>query len=80
MYILFRFVIGIFNGGVSLIVYINATEFVGPKYRSLASTLFFICDPVAFGLLGVQAWLIPDWKMLQIITSIPYIVGLIAYW
>ena len=73
-----RFLIGIFQGGPIVIFQVLATEIVGPKHRVLASVLIFIAQSLSFLLLAIQAWFIPNWKYLQIVTTAPYIFLLIV--
>ena len=53
-------------------------ENVLPRYKSLTTAVIFIIYAVSHTLLAMQAWLISDWRMLQILTSAPYIVFLIS--
>ena len=76
IFLFVRFLIGIFQGGPIMLFNILAVELVGPKHRSLATIWMFISYSIAFTLVGIQAWLIPNWKYLQIVTSIPYIPAL----
>ena len=74
-----RFMIGICQGGCFLIITILSTESVGPKYHARVMSYITISQSVASILLGVHAWFIHNWEYLQLFTSIPYLIGLIAY-
>ena len=55
------------------------TELVRPKHHSKVMAYLCISFSVGCIMLGVQAWLIPNRQNLEIATSIPYIIGIIAY-
>ena len=55
------------------------TELVRPKHHSKVMAYLFISFTVGSVMLGVQAWLIPNRQNLEIVTSIPYIIGILAY-
>ena len=80
MFLAMRFVIGLFEGGSYVLITILSTELVGPKHKGIVITIVFISQSVASSMLGIQAWLIPNWKPLLQITSLPYLVGIIGYW
>ena len=75
-----RFVIGLFEGGSYLLIVILSSELVGPKHNGIVIAIVFISQSVGSTMLGIQAWLIPNWKRLLQITSMPYLIGIIGYW
>ena len=72
--------IGLFNGGVCRTLYDMASKLIGQIHGRCTMTVFSISQSAACTMLGVQAWLISDRETLQIVLSIPYIVGILAYW
>ena len=74
-----RLLIGIADRGVVISLYVLATELVGPSYRALSGTIPWFSFDLAFCLTGLQAWLVPHWRALQIIVSAPYIFVL-TFW
>ena len=80
IFVALRFVTGLFQGASFLVIPILSSELVGPKHNGTVMTIILICQSVASALLGIQAWLIPNWKHLLQITSMPYVIGLIGYW
>eukprot|EP00795_Rhopilema_esculentum_P015781 gene15781-7079_t len=75
-----RLVIGIFLAGISLSIFIVATELVGPNYRALSGSLIWFSFTFTLCLIGLQAWLLPDWRLLEMIISAPYIFVLGFWW
>ena len=75
-----RLVIGIFLAGISLSIFIVATELVGPNYRALSGSLIWFSFTLTLCLIGMQAWLLPDWRLLEMIVSAPYIFVLGFWW
>ena len=74
-----RLLIGVFEGGVMLTLFVMASELVGPKYRSITSTQQWFAFTLALCIMGLLAWLVPKWRMLEIILTIPYIFVLVFY-
>ena len=74
-----RLIIGLFEAGVTIQLIIICQEMVRPKHHSQVMAYLFITFTVGCTMLGVQAWLIPNWRILDILTSIPYLIGIIAY-
>ncbi|XP_002158070.2 organic cation transporter protein [Hydra vulgaris] len=79
IFLVLRLIIGILQGGVMLLLFVLATELVGPSYRSLSGTTIWFAFTFALCIMAVQAWLIPNWRTLLIIVSIPYIVLILFY-
>ena len=79
LFFILRLVIGLALGGLSLSIYILATELVGPAFRALSGTIVWFAFTLTLCLIGLQAWLIPDWRILEIIISAPYIFVLL-FW
>lgn len=79
-FFVFRIVVGVCMGGIGLTLFVMASELVGPKYRSVSGIVVFISFTFALCIMAVQAWLVQRWRMLMVITSIPYIVLLVNFW
>ncbi|XP_065676352.1 solute carrier family 22 member 15-like isoform X2 [Hydra vulgaris] len=74
-----RLLMGLLQGGIFLPIFSLTAELVGPKYRSLACTTISLAYSFAQSTIGLQAWLIPNWRHLLIVCSIPYILLLASY-
>lgn len=80
IYALMAFLIGFCQGGIALTIYVMASEFVGPKYKSLTSgALTGLTYTLSLCLLSLQSWLIPEWRKLLVVTSLPYIILLFSF-
>ncbi|XP_057291589.1 organic cation transporter-like protein isoform X2 [Hydractinia symbiolongicarpus] len=79
LFFFLRGMIGFFLGGVILTLFIVCAELVGPKQRALASTLVWFAFTTSLCMLGLQAYLLPDWRLLLKVTSMPYVI-LILLW
>ncbi|KAG0469622.1 hypothetical protein HPP92_016322 [Vanilla planifolia] len=66
-----RFLTGFGTGGVGLCAFVLATEPIGPSKRGVAgmSTFYFFSGGIA--ILSCVAYLIPTWRTLYVVTSIP---------
>ena len=80
VFFIMRLLIGTFNGGFIVACRVIGAELVGTKYISLLNTILNANYPFCFILLGLQAWALPNWTHLQMVVSIPYIIGIAGYW
>jgi len=74
-----RLIIGICQGGVGLTLFIMASELVGPRWRAFATTSIWFAFAMSLVLVAVKAYLVPQWRMLEIISSGPYLLFLGFY-
>jgi len=74
-----RFIIGFFEAGCFITMFVLATELVGPEKRALAGTLVWIYFTVALLVLAMKAFFIRSWRMLLIVSSAPFIF-IVIFW
>lgn len=74
-----RFVIGFFFFSSRIQSYIMLSEFIGNKYRPLATTIFATLTPLMWMVLALQAYLVKNWKILSYINTAPYAFVLLFY-
>ncbi|XP_001628786.3 organic cation transporter-like protein [Nematostella vectensis] len=74
-----RFFSGFFLGGSILTMFVLAAELVGPAKRALSSTMVWFYFTLALMVLGLQAYFIKDWKLLCIISTVPF-VFIFIFW
>ncbi|XP_055382787.1 organic cation transporter protein-like [Condylostylus longicornis] len=79
-YTISRVFIGATTAGVFLVAYVIAMEMVGPSYRLLAGVLYMTFFSFGFMLLAGFAYLIYDWRQLQIALTLPGAIFLCYYW
>ena len=68
-----RVVIGFFEAGCFISLFMLATELVGPEKRALAGTLVWIYFTVALLVFAMKAYFVRSWRTLLIISSAPFI-------
>ncbi|XP_038058414.1 organic cation transporter protein-like [Patiria miniata] len=71
-YTALRFIIAGANFGVYLIGFVLVSEIVGPAYRSFVGTLLAVFFSVGYALLAVIAYLLREWRHLQLAISLPW--------
>ncbi|KAJ7380520.1 hypothetical protein OS493_008985 [Desmophyllum pertusum] len=76
VFVALRFLVGIFAGGGRLIIFVLATESIGPLYRGFAGTMLQVFFAISVALLGLMAYLIPYWQHLTIASALPAVFGL----
>jgi len=79
LFFVLRLIVGVFQGGVGLTLFVMASELVGPKYRSISGTLQWFAFTFALCIMGIQAKLLPKWRTLQMVLSVPYLFILVFY-
>ena len=75
-----RIIIGFFEPGTGVLMFIMAAELVNERYRPLCGIMLSIAFAVALVLLGVQAYFIRRWKTLLIVCTVPYVFVLAFAW
>ncbi|XP_066583217.1 organic cation transporter protein isoform X2 [Prorops nasuta] len=79
-YVIFRLIVGSTTSGVFLVAYVIALEMVGPKKRLVAGVgcqLFFTAGYI---MTAGFAYMITDWRMLQVAITVPSIAFLLYWW
>ncbi|KAL9962625.1 hypothetical protein ACROYT_G031745 [Oculina patagonica] len=74
-----RFIVGFFEAGCFLSMFVLATELVGPEKRALAGTLVWFYFTAALMILGLKAYFVRNWRTLLILSSAPWIF-ILAFW
>ena len=74
-----RFIIGFFEAGCFLSMFVLATELVGPEKRALAGNLVWFYFTAALMVLGLKAYFIRNWRTLLIVSSAPWIF-ILLFW
>lgn len=74
-----RFIIGFFQAGCLLSMFVLAIELVGPEKRALAGSIGWYYFTAALMVLGLKAYYVRNWRTLTIISSAPWIFTL-AFW
>lgn len=79
LFFMTRLIIGFTQGGLQLTLFIMASELVGPRYRALSGTAVWFAFTAALCFMGMKAYFIPNWRMLEIVCTIPFIIYLAFY-
>ena len=74
-----RFVIGFCLHGTSTQAYILISEVVGSKHRPFACLVIFLFTTVGWAVLDLKAYLLQNWKLLNIMSTVPYLLILLFY-
>ncbi|XP_020370259.1 solute carrier family 22 member 2-like isoform X1 [Rhincodon typus] len=79
-FLTFRTLQGLFSKGSWVCAYVFITELVGLQYRRTVGVLYQVCYSSGMMLLSAVAYFIPDWRNLQLATTIPNFFFLTYYW
>ncbi|XP_038075652.1 organic cation transporter protein-like [Patiria miniata] len=60
--------------GIYLMIYVLASEIVGPKNRVGATTALLLAFPVGYMILSLLAFLLREWRHLQLAISLPFVL------
>lgn len=79
-YVLLRFVVGMTVSAVIMNAFVLGTEWTGPKHRMLAGVITDYFFGFGYILLAGVAYLIRDWRKLQLAISAPGLVFVFYIW
>lgn len=79
-FLVFAFLNAVGTSGVYPLAFIIGVEMVGPKRREMSSIVLNYFYAVGEALVGVAAWLLHDWQLLQYALSAPPLLFIIYYW
>ncbi|CAL8317695.1 unnamed protein product [Merluccius merluccius] len=78
--LVFRALYGFGVKGGWVVGYVLITELVGVEYRRTVGVLYQMFFSVGILLLPLLAYYITDWRWLQVVITVPYIIFLSYYW
>ncbi|KAL7637532.1 UNVERIFIED_CONTAM: hypothetical protein RMT77_012260 [Armadillidium vulgare] len=79
LFLILRFFVGFCHHTVSHLAFVLVVEYCGVKSRVIPLLTIMMTYTIASILAPLLAWLIWDWKLILILTSVPNIVILIFY-
>lgn len=79
-FLLFAFLNAVGTSGVYPLAFIIGVEMVGPRKREMSSIVLNYFYAVGEALVGLAAWLLHDWQLLQYTLSVPPLFFLVYYW
>ena len=79
VFIILRFIIGFFISGNVHLLLLFVGEFVDSKVRPTVINVIFVTEVIWVSLLCLAAYLINDWKVLAMVTTLPFFVGFLFY-
>lgn len=75
-----RLIVGATTSGVFLVAYVIAMEMVGPSKRLLAGVVCQMFFSTGYMLTALFAYLIDDWRQLQLALTLPGILFMCYWW
>ncbi|XP_017838012.1 organic cation transporter protein [Drosophila busckii] len=79
-FLIFALLNAIGTSGVYPLAFIIGVEMVGPRKRELTSIVLNYFYALGEALLGLAAWLLPNWQLLQYALSVPPLFFVAYYW
>lgn len=79
-YVTLRLIVGSTTSGVFLVAYVIALEMVGPKKRLVAGVGCQLFFTTGYLITAGFAYLIRDWRTLQVVITLPSFVFLLYWW
>uniref|UniRef100_T1PK99 Major Facilitator Superfamily protein n=1 Tax=Musca domestica TaxID=7370 RepID=T1PK99_MUSDO len=79
-FLVFAFLNAVGTSGVYPLAFIIGVEMVGPRKREMSSIVLNYFYAVGEALVGLAAWLLHDWQLLQYALSVPPLFFVAYYW
>ena len=73
VFIICRFLVGFCLGGCHVSIFVLASEITGPAYRAISGTMVWVFFTGGLLLVTLEAYLLQNWKLLQLVSVVPYI-------
>lgn len=80
MFVVCRFLIGTGLGGSMLGCYVLLIELSGKSFRSYSTGLNETAHILGYIVLPLVAYFVRDWRRLQLVTSVPWLLVIVCYW
>ncbi|KAL8581700.1 hypothetical protein ACOMHN_043118 [Nucella lapillus] len=78
--LVYRFLVTTVGIATYMAIYVLCLEFMGPERRTLAGTLMFLLFVMGALTVGVLSYVIRDWRWLQVLNAVPFILCLSYWW
>ncbi|KAJ0183341.1 hypothetical protein K1T71_001317 [Dendrolimus kikuchii] len=75
-----RFLIGVALGGTMITFYVILIELCGKSFRHYLVGLIEIAYITGYFMLPIIAYYVREWRYLQLVTSVPWILVIVYYW
>ncbi|XP_066279719.1 organic cation transporter protein-like isoform X2 [Branchiostoma lanceolatum] len=79
-FIALRFILGAAQNGLQFTTLVTGMETIGTSWRMAFGICSTLCPSVGYALLGILAYVIRDWWILQLAITSPGVLSLIAWW
>lgn len=79
LFLVSRIIIGIAYSGTYVQMFVLLSETVCSKHRPVMGLCFWIGIPVSYCMIGLFAYLSPNWKILSIVSTAPFICVVLFY-
>ncbi|XP_037929113.1 organic cation transporter protein-like isoform X2 [Teleopsis dalmanni] len=79
-FLLFAFLNAVGTSGVYPLAFIIGVEMVGPRMREMSSIVLNYFYAIGEAMVGLTAWLLHDWQLLQFALSVPPLFFIVYYW
>ncbi|XP_008572826.1 PREDICTED: solute carrier family 22 member 3 [Galeopterus variegatus] len=80
VFVIFRFLQGVFGKGTWMTCYVIVTEIVGSKQRRIVGIVIQIFFTLGIIILPGIAYFIPNWQGMQLAITLPNFLFLLYYW
>lgn len=79
-FVIFKFFNAFGNAGLYPLIFVIGLEMVGKHKRTSAGIIMNYFYAIGEALLGLLAWMLKDWQMLQLIISAPALIFILYNW
>lgn len=79
MFMVMRIILGFASMGVTMVSFVLVVELVSGKWRTIIGVLDILPVAVSYILIAGIAYMVPHWRELQLVITLPWISYLFAW-